>query len=150
MDKQQNAPVLTPFFVGEPKRISDIWQAWFQKLKTRDEENRRPPYKTYTADQQLTTWELGRIVQFATGTSDLVATLPVVEEKDIWSWLTILRTGTGMLTITADDSSRIEYSSSGGSMYCIEEKRKAANVTLQLVSANQWAIMAGFGTWEID
>ena len=149
MDKQQNAPVLTPFFTGERKTISPVWQAWFQRLKTRDDEIRRPPSKTYTVDTQLTTWDFGRVILFnVSGT--VTCTLPAVESKDIWAWVNIMRTGTGTLIVTADDASRIEYSSLGGSIRCEEQKRKAANMTLQVVSLNQWAVIAGLGEWKVD
>ena len=150
MDKQQNAPVLTPFFAGEVKQISRIWQAWFQKLKTRDDEIRRPPSKTYTTDTTLTTWEFGKIILFNIGTSIVTCNLPTVTEKDLWSWVTIMRMGTGRLIVTPDNASRIEYSSLGGSLYCIEQKRTVANATLQVVSSNQWAIIAGLGVWDVD
>lgn len=147
MDRQQNAPVLTPFFEGEPKRISGIWQSWFQKLKTRDDEVRRRPYKTYTADQALTTWELGRSILFATGTTDLVCTLPSVGLKDVWAWITIVRTGTGTLKIAAADSDKIELR--GTAIGCSEPNRVAPNVTLQLVTETQWAIIGATGIWSV-
>ena len=150
MDKQQNAPVLTPFFTGERKTISPVWQRWFQLLKTRDDEIRRPPSKTYTTDTTLTTWEFGRIILFNVGTSEITCNLPTVEDKDQWAWVNIMRTGTGTLIVTADSASRIEYSSVGGSIRCTEQKRKAANMTLQVVSPNQWALIAGLGEWEVD
>ena len=31
-----------------------------------------------------------------------------------------------------------------------ENKRKAANVTLQIIGSDQWAITAGLGTWDVD
>lgn len=147
MDKQQQAPILTPFFENESKRISPTWQRWFQKLKTRDDEIRQKPYKTYTTDQALTTWELGKSVLFNIGTNDATATLPPVSTKDIWSWITILRQGTGMLNITAADNDYIERK--GGRMSCIETHRIAANVTLQLVAETQWAIIGASGIWRV-
>ena len=150
MDKQQQAPVLQPFFQGEQKTINPIWQRWFQKLKIRDDEIRRIPNKSFTADGILTTWDLGTVVEFSIGSSNITGELPVAQNTDVWAWITIIRIGTGRLTLTADSASRIEYSSLGGSIHCIEKLRKAANVTLQLISANQWAIIAGFGIWEID
>jgi hypothetical protein len=147
MDRQQNAPVLTPFFEGEPKRISDIWQSWFQRLKTRDDEVRRRPYKTYTTDQTLTTWELGRSVLFSIGTSAAICTLPSVGLKDVWSWITIVRIGTGNFKIYAPDDDYIEKS--GKAIGCKEPNRIAANVTLQLVTETQWAIIGATGIWSV-
>lgn len=150
MDKQQNAPIEHPMFFGQRQPLTPVWRRWFQNLKIRDDEIRKAPYKTYTADTQLTTWELGKVVQFDCTSADLVATLPTVEAKDLWAWLTILRIGTYKLTVTADPNSYIEYSSIGGSLYCEETRRRAANVQLQLVGVNQWAIIAGFGIWEVE
>lgn len=147
MDRQQNAPVLSAFFEGEPKLISRVWQAWFQKLKTRDDEVRKRPYKTYTTDQALTTWELGRSVLFNTGTSDLICTLPSVELKDVWSWITIVRQGTGNLKILSEDDDYIEKN--GKAIGCKEPNRIAPNVTLQLVTETQWAIIGATGIWSV-
>ena len=145
MDKQQQAPVLTPMFLGQ--RLNPICQHWFQRLKTRDDEIRRRPYKTYSASQVLTTYELGKSVLFATGTSNLVCTLPSVELKDVWSWITIVRTGTGSLKITTSNSDTIER---GGKIIgCQEPNRLVPNVTLQLVEVDSWAIIAATGVWSL-
>ena len=148
MDNQQQAPTLEPFFLNKPGIISPIWQRWFQKLKTRDDEVRRRPYKEYTADQALTTWELGKSVLFATGSSNLTATLPSVGLKDVWSWITIVRTGTGQFIIQAADSDKIEKN--GSTIMADEPNRVAANVTLQLISATQWAIIGATGIWHVS
>lgn len=147
MDKQQNAPVISPFFEGEVKPISRVWQAWFQKLKTRDDEVRRRPYKTYTTDQALTTWELGKSILFETGTTNLVCTLPSVGAKDVWSWIFIVRQGTGNLKILAADSDKIERK--GAAIGCKEPNQITPNVTLQLISEEQWAIIGATGVWSV-
>lgn len=150
MDKQQQAPVLQPFFIDDRKQVSPIWQRWFQKLKIRDDEIRRKPYKIYTDNATLTTWDLGKTIMFNIGASDRTCNLPTPGDRDLWAWIQIVRMGAGRLTITADASSRIEYSSEGGSAYCQETRRRAANITLQLVAASQWAIISGLGIWDID
>ena len=150
MDKQQQAPIQSPFFMGELKTITPVWQRWFQRLKTRDDEIRRRPYKEFSGNGTLTTWELGKTVLFSIGASDRTCNLMTIETRDLWSWVHIVRMGAGKLIITADSASRIEYSSEGGSIYCEEKRRRAANVMLQVVAENQWAIIAGLGTWEVD
>ena len=145
MDRQQNAPVLTPMFLAG--KLNPIWQSWFQRLKTRDDEIRRRPYKTYTTNQTLTTWELGNAVLFNI-TGDTTCTLPSVATKDVWSWITIFRMGTGTLTIQANDSDKIEKQ--GSAIGCQEPNRIAANVTLQLVTETQWAIIAATGVWHVS
>jgi hypothetical protein len=145
MDRQQNAPVLTPMFLN--KMLNPTWQKWFQKLKTRDDEIRRRPYKTYTTSQALTTYELGRSVLFTIGSSLVTCTLPSVELKDVWSWITIVRMGTGDFKIAAADSDKIEKL--GSAIGCQEPNRIAANVTLQLVTETQWAIIGATGVWSV-
>ena len=150
MDKQQQAPVLTPFFRGDPQQISPVWQRWFQKLKTRDDEIRKKPAKILTADADLTTWDLGTTVLFDIGTSNVIANLPPIDSSHLWAWITIVRLGTGRMGITADAGSRIEYSSLNGTIYCTETRRRAANVTLQIIDESTWAIIAGLGIWDVD
>ena len=146
MDQQQQAPILQPF-AENVRNINPIWQRWFQLLKTRDDEVRRRPYKTYSASQALTTYELGKSVLFATGTSNLICTLPSVETKDLWAWITIIRTGTGSLKITTSDSDTIER---GGKIIgCKEPNRMVPNVTLQLVEVDSWAIIGATGIWSL-
>jgi len=149
MLKQQQAPVQSPFFTA-PGRINPVWQRWFQLLKTRDDEIKKPPDLTYTGSASLTTRDYGKIILFNIGDSDATCILPTYHANDLWAWLTIVRMGTGILTVSADATSRIEYSSLAGSIYCEETKRRAANITLQWVAANQMAIMAGLGTWSTD
>jgi len=151
MDRQQQAPIANPFFMPNSQVITPVWQRWFQRLKIRDDETRRRPYKTFTTAATLTTWDIGKTVLFDIGATDTVCVLPDADNiKDLWAWIQIVRMGAGRLTITADSASRIEYSSEGGSIYCEETRRRAANVTLQIVAANQWAIIAGLGTWDVD
>lgn len=149
MDKQQNAPVEHPFSMGKSRIIiSPIWQRWFQKLKTRDDEIRRRPYATYTTDQALTTWELGKSVLFNIGASNVTAILPSVGLKDVWAWIMIVRTGTGRLKIDAADNDKIEKR--GSSIMCQEPNRVAPNVTLQLIAETQWAISGATGIWHVS
>jgi len=150
MEKQQLPPVSSQFFIGETRTINPIWQRWFQKLKIREDETRRRPYKILTTDTTLTSWDLGKSVLFSVGATDTICRLPQITSRDLWAWVTIIRMGSGKLTITANSADRIEYSSEGGSCFCEEVRRKAANVTLQIVDLGQWAISAGLGIWSID
>lgn len=146
MDKQQNAPVLSPFMMDG--RMNPIWQKWFQKLKTRDDEVRRRPYATYTTDQILTTWELGKSILFEIGASDALCTLPSVGANDVWTWITIFRIGTGRLTIAGADNDMVERN--GKNINCEDNKRIACNVTLQLVTETQWAVIGATGIWRLS
>jgi len=147
MEKQQHAPIQTPFF-GQGNQISLTWIKWFQRLKTRDDDVRRKPHKIYTNEgATLTTHDLGKIILFDNGANDIHAYLPSVGIKDLWCWITLMKTGTGALSIHGADSDYLERY--GRTLKCIEEKRAAANLTLQLIAETQWAIIAGSGVWRI-
>jgi len=150
MDKQQQAPILAPFFIGEGnKNINPIWQRWFQRLKTRDDEVKRRPYKTFTASESLTTWDLGKTILFDIGTSAVDCTLPSVGERDVWSWVTIFKRGTGDFQIIVADSG--DYIENGASLATYgDPKRTSPNVTLQLVDEAQWAIIGATGIWRVQ
>lgn len=149
MDKQQQAPILEPFFIGKPQPISPIWQRWFQRLKTVDDEQKKKPASIYTASRDIGTWDLGKTISFNC-TTEITGILPDTATNLIWTWITIFRTGTERLTITAGSADKIDYGSIAGSIYCEERLRTAASVTLQVIALNQWAIIAGFGLWDID
>lgn len=146
MEKQQNAPVkVTP--VGPDGQFRLIWQRWFQNVKTKDDEIRRRPYKTYTNEgATLTTYDFGKTILFDNSTNDINVYLPSVGVKDVWCWINIMRTGTGTIRIYAADSDKVERNTA--SLKCDEVKRAAANVTLQLITETQWAIIAGSGVWK--
>jgi len=147
MDKQKDPPVESPFFEGDIRRMNPIWRRWFQALAVRDDEIRRRPYKTYTADATLTTWELGKTVLFDIGASDVTCTMPTVEAKDLWAWITIVRMGTGRFAITAPGDDYVERNAKV--ITCEEQKRVTANVTLQLITTTQWAIIGATGIWRV-
>ncbi len=147
MEKQQNAPAQTTP-IGPDGRFRPIWQRWFQNVKTKGDETRRRPYKTYTNEgATLTTHDFGKTILFNNGANDISVYLPSVTVKDIWCWINIMRVGTGKIRIYASDSDYLERY--GRSLWCIEEKRAAPNLTLQLISETQWAIIAASGIWRI-
>ena len=136
-----------PFLINE--NINPIWHRWLNDLKTAVDEVRQGVYETITTDRALTQNDLGKTLIFSVGSSALTAALPSVDATDLQKWVNIYRIGTGRLTITAADSDVIETSSRGGSIWCVETKRVAANVTLQLVEVAKWAITAGTGIWKV-
>lgn len=127
------------------------WLRWFQTVGMFFDDYRRAPDLTYTTNANLTTDDFGKTIVFNVGTGNLTCKLMTITDKDVHCWLgPIYRIGTGSLIITADSSSKIEYSSPGGSVMCNEPKRAAANVTLEVVSTHQWGIIGGTGLWLTD
>lgn len=131
-------------------QINPEWVRWFNELVTAVDEIRKEPYRVHTAGVTLTTADLGLVHIFNTGATNIEVTLPSVDTSNLHSWVKIVRLGTGKarLLIRASDSDLIEYSSAPGRIWCNEDKRTAANITLQLVQATKWAIMAGTGIWK--
>lgn len=134
----------------EGDQLSPIWRRWFQGLKTVDDEIRRPPAQVLTADYQVKSTDLGTVLRFDTTSGDITANLPTITANSLWAWITIVRSGLNKLTATAASGNVIEHGSDAGSIFCKEQQRKAANVTLQIVDSVTWAVIAGMGIWDID
>lgn len=130
--------------------LTPLWLRWFEEVSKVYDKVRKVPDHTYTSNTTLSTNDFGKTILFSIGTSNVTARLPVVEPKDLYAWITIYRRGTGRLSITAAPGTRIEYASSGGTYYCDEARRAAANLTLQLVDTDQWGIIGGTGLWLAD
>lgn len=125
-----------------------VWLKWFREVEAWCNSIRQEAYVVYTASRTLKTEDLGKVIICNIGTSNVNITLPHVTSDDLYSWVTIIRLGTGKLLIKANDSDRIERSSPGSSVWCQEEGRVAANITLELVSETIWAILSGTGIWK--
>jgi len=150
MRREKPPPVQAPL-LDENGNLTPQWVRWFQIIGKHFDSFRRTPDLVYTASAALTTDDFGKMIVFNNGVANVVCTLPTVTSRDTHCWLgPIYRLGTGELTIQADTASRIESSSVGGSIMCNEVKRKAANVTLELVSDNMWAIVGATGIWRVS
>jgi hypothetical protein len=130
--------------------LNPQWLRWFQTVGMFFDDFRRAPDITAISDLTLTTDDFGKTVLCDTTTSAINCILPTVSSRDIYCWLTIFRSGTNRLTITQSAGTRIEYGSPGGRIWNDEVKRKAANVTLQLISATQWGIIGATGIWKVS
>lgn len=148
MRKQQLPPTKQPF-LDKNGMITPIWVRWLQDLSVQADRRRRVPDEVHESDVALSTDDYGKLIRIDNGGRALDVTLPTANAQDIDCWLTIVRTGTGRLTINCDSLCRIEYSSLGGSIWCTETKRRAANVTLQLINATQWGIIGATGVWKV-
>ena len=73
--------------------------------------------------------------------------LPSVDESHIGSWFRFVKLGSGKFNIEAADSDRIADSGIGDTIYNDEPTQTYATLTLLLVSATQWTITEGHGTW---
>lgn len=129
--------------------LSPQWLRWFQTVGMFFDDFRRSPDITSTTDLTLTTDDFGKNIIFDTSAGNRVCTLMPVTTKDVWCWLTIFRSGTNKLTINASPGTRIEYSTPSGRIWNSETRRKAANVTLQLISTTQWGIIGATGIWRV-
>lgn len=146
MDRQQRPPVQSAL-LDASGRITVPWQAWLRGLSERIDEQRKRPYAVYTGDTTLTTYAIGKSVAFSI-TGSATCTMPEVEEKDLWSWIQIYRIGyEGTLDIVPPSGTLVERI--GTKVRCADLKRYAANLTLQLVETDRWAIVGGTGIWQL-
>ena len=141
--------------------LTPNWIRWFQTL--RDISNAKPDYAgpititgewripkmpstTITGSTSLTSDHFGRVIKVDSA-DDVVVFLPSVGKSDIDSWLTIMRLGTGKVTVKAADLDTIEKSRPGGVIFCREVGRVVANLTFFLATETKWAIQHGTGIW---
>ncbi len=136
MRKTQKPPVHVPLLDANGA-LNSVWHRWFDTVAAKADSIRKAPDLTYSANRTLTTDDFGKIILFDCTTAHLTCTLPTVTTKDLNCWLTIYRKGTKRLTIVPTASTRIEYGSYGGRMFCSEEQRAAANLTLQLTQSSK-------------
>jgi hypothetical protein len=71
--------------------------------------------------------------------------LPSVDSSNIGTTYTIVKLGTGQVTIDAADSDTIEDSGAGDTVYCADEGD--ALISLMLTTETQWVIRFANGTW---
>ena len=142
----KNYPI-APFL--QNGQISPTWLRWLLDLRIAVDEIREEPYVGHTADATLTQYDFGKVHIFNIGASNINVYLPSVDSTDLFSWIRLVRIGTGRLLVWAADSDLIEYSGWPGRIWCDERKRTAANITLMLVEEAKWAIIAGLGIWKV-
>jgi hypothetical protein len=78
-------------------------------------------------------------------TSDQTFNLPSVDTPDIGFECTILKVGSGKVTIDAADSDTIQDSGAGDTIYCSDTG--IASITLLLARPTSWYITSAVGTW---
>ncbi len=147
MKKQQYSPRTKPLDASGD--FTPEWKRYFQTLSEVYDLVRRPPDLVYAVDATLTSRDWGKIIRFDNDGNDLTCTLMDMTAIDVDCWLTIARTGTGRLTVVPPSDTRIEYGSYGGRMWCDEQRRAAANVTLQFIKLTQLAIVGATGVWRV-
>jgi hypothetical protein len=139
-------PIQAPFFLGEAKRISDVWVRWLNSVKIAENEAVKAPHRTSAVDSTIITTDLGKTVLFSIGANDRVCTLILSTGLSTYSLVTIARIGTGKLTINASGADAIE---SDVAYFTDDNTRLYCSITLQLISAGQWAIFDSVGVWEV-
>ena len=130
--------------------LNPQWLRWFQTVGMFFDDFRRAPDITAISDLTLSTDDFGKTILCNTSATSIVCTLPDVSSRDVYCWITIFRSGENRLIIKARSGTSIEYGSANGKIWNDETKRKAANVTLQLISTTQWGIIGATGIWKVS
>lgn len=146
MKKPPKSPLL-----GPGGAISPEWWLWFTGLVASVEEVVKEPWIEHTAGFTVDHNDFGKVHLMNIGSTDATVYLPSVDSTNIYNWIRFVRVATGntKLLIQAADSDKIEYSSAPGRIWCNEHKRTAANITLILTQAAQWALLGGTGIWKV-
>jgi hypothetical protein len=147
--RKEKPPPVQARLLDAQGNLNPMWLKWFQRVGMFFDDFRKAPDITATTDVTLTTDDFGKTVLCDTSASDIICNLPTVSSKDIYCWVTIFRSGANRLTIQPSTGTAIEYGSIHGRIWNDETRRKAANVTLQLISATQWGIIGATGLWKV-
>jgi hypothetical protein len=71
--------------------------------------------------------------------------LPSVAAAQMGGILKFVKLGTGTMTIDAADADTIDDSAAGGTIYCSDSG--IATISLQLVGASKWVVVAATNVW---
>ncbi len=94
----------------------------------------------------VTSADFGKTITVNSASNQIV-TLPGVTAADIGATITIVKLGAGRVTIQAAASTYIADSSAGGTLFNNAAAPAYASVTLVLVAADRWMLVAGAGAW---
>lgn len=100
-------------------------------------ENKNSGYSILTTDNAK--------VFVCNSTSTQTFNLPSVTASDIGFYCTIIKIGSGQVTIDAADSDTIQDSGAGDTIYCADTG--IASITLVLCRETAWYITSAVGTW---
>ena len=149
MQKQSPPPVRTPMY-DQKGIMNHVWAKWFEEVGKRYDDYRRTPDRVFTSsDGTLYTADYGKTIRFDNGDSTVNCYLPAITAQDIHCWILIFRSGFGRLSIRPAAGDIIETSTSGGVLFCNEKNRYGANVTLEVMKLNTWAITGSTGIWKL-
>jgi len=106
----------------------------------------KDPVTAVSVGLTLTKFQFGETVTCDAATAQTFF-LPSVDASDVGAWYRFVKLGAGDMTIEAADSDKIADSGAGDTIYNDEPIQTYATLTLLLVSATQWTITEGHGTW---
>lgn len=104
---------------------------------------------TYTASQAITTSQTGSVLVMNSSSAQTF-TLPTGTSGNIGIKYTIVKKGTGTVTITAASGNYIMDSSSGGSDFNSTSNETWATQQIQLIDSTHWVVIGGSGTWQTN
>lgn len=90
--------------------------------------------------------DLDKVYTFSTS-SERTINLPTLTNDDIGTWITVVKLGTGKISIFAPAGATVSDSSDAGSVYNDNFSETYATITLLLATANKWVITGIDGSW---
>jgi len=128
-------------YVRERNRLLQFINSWEGLVASG-----RDPITNFGTGQTLTTAQFGETITCTSASAETFY-LPSVDVSHVGAWFRFVKLGPGDLTVEAADSDKIADSGVGDTIYNDEPLQTYATLTLLLVSATQWAITEGHGTW---
>ena len=101
--------------------------------------------ETKTDNYVITTADFGKTLIM--DAADKIFSLPSISASNIGAVLEMVFINTGTLTIDAADADTLDDSGAGDGIYCTQNGEKYSSITLKLVSATEWIILAAKGIW---
>jgi hypothetical protein len=80
--------------------------------------------------------------------ADQVVMLPNISAADVGDLMTIVKLGTGKVTVKALATQYIADGSVAGTIFNDQIIEPYASITLKAVSTTKWTVVSAFGTWQ--
>ena len=83
-----------------------------------------------------------------TTNNQIIFNLPQTKDEHIGKWVIISKLGNGTISINAPPGQRIDSSSVGGCISCLDIT--VATIQLQYVKQNRWILVSRIGNWNVS
>jgi len=105
------------------------------------------PVQAADTGMTIATADFGKTITVTAGTPQII-TLPAISAENIGAEITVVKLGTGGVTIQAYTFDAIAGSTVGGTIANGVVGETSATITLRIVSLDKWVVINSTGTWS--